>query len=80
MDEVILNVTSSKFLLTPDEAMSICNILNSASRIENTWIKGVDSDKSNVIKPPGFATWVAPVTAILQMEITANMKQMEDAK
>jgi len=80
MDEVILNVTSSKFLLTPEEAMSICNILNSASRIENTWIKGVDSDKSSVIKPPGFATWVAPVTAILQMELTQNMKLKEEEK
>ena len=80
MEEVILNVTSSKFLLTPDEAMSICNILNSASRIEHVWLKGVDTDKSNAIKPPGFATWVTPVTAILQMEITQNMKLKEQEK
>ena len=79
-DSVILHINSSKFLLTPEEAMSICNILNSASRIEHAWIKGVESDKSNVFKPPGFATWVTPMTAILQMEITANMKQMEDTK
>lgn len=80
MDEVILHINTSKFLLTPDEAMSICNTLNSASRIEHAWIKGVESDKSNVIKPPGFATWVTPMTAILQMEIAANMKQIEEAK
>jgi hypothetical protein len=66
--------------LTPDEAMTICNTLNSANRIEQTWIKGVDSDKNNVIKPPGFATFVTPMTAILQMEITANMKIQEAAK
>ena len=80
MDEVILHINTSKFLLTPEEAMSICNTLNSANRIEHVWIKGVESDKSNAIKPPGFATWVTPMTAIFQMEITANMKQIEDAK
>jgi len=79
-DSVILHINSTKFLLTPDEAMTICNTLNSASRIDHAWIKGVESDKSNVIKPPGFATWVTPMTAILQMEIAANMKQMEDTK
>ena len=80
MDEVILHINSSKFLLTPEEAMSICNTLNSASRIEHAWIKGVDSDKSNVMKPPGFATWVTPMTTILQMEITQNMKLKEQEK
>lgn len=79
-DNVILHINNSRFLLTLDEAMTICNTLNSANRIEQTWIKGVDSDKNNVIKPPGFATFVTPVTAILQMEITANMKIQEAAK
>ena len=31
-DSVILHINSTKFLLTPEEAMSICNTLNSASR------------------------------------------------
>jgi len=79
-DNVILHINSSKFLLTPEEAMSICNTLNSACRIEHAWIKGVESDKSNVIKPPGFATWVTPMTAILQMELAANMKTQEATK
>jgi len=79
-DSVILHISNTKFLLTPEEAMSICNTLNSASRIDHAWIKGVDSDKNNVIKPPGFATFVTPMTAILQMEITANMKIQEAAK
>ena len=80
MDEVILHINTSKFLLTPEEAMSICNTLNSASRIEHVWLKGVDTDKSNAIKPPGFATWVTPVTTILQMEITQNTKLKEQEK
>ena len=80
MDEVILHINTSKFLLTPEEAMSICNTLNSASRVEHVWLKGVDTDKSNAIKPPGFATWVTPVTAILQMEITQNTKLKEEEK
>ena len=79
-DSVILHINSSKFLLTPDEAMTICNTLNSANRIEHAWIKGVESDKSNVMKPPGFATWVTPMTTILQMEITQNTKLKEEEK
>lgn len=79
-DNVILHINNSKFLLTPNEAMTICNTLNSANRIEQTWMKGVDSDKNNVIKPPGFATFVTPMTTILQIEITANMKIQEAAK
>jgi len=43
-DNLILHINSSKFLLTPEEAMSICNTLNSASRIDHAWIKGVESD------------------------------------
>lgn len=80
MDEVILHITSSKFLLTPEEAMTICGMLNSASRIEHAWIKDVESDKSNVIKPPSFASWITPMTTILQMEITQNMKLKEQEK
>jgi hypothetical protein len=80
MDEVILHINTAKFLLTPEEAMTICNTLNSASRIESTWIKGVDSDKSHVIKSPSFASWVTPMTTIFQMEITQNMKLKEQEK
>ena len=79
-DNVILHITSSKFLLTPEEAMTICGTLNSASRIEHVWLKGVDTDKSNAIKPPSFASWVTPITAILQMEITQNTKLKEQEK
>ena len=80
MDEVILHIGTSKFLLTPEEAMSICNTLNSANRIDHVWLKGVDTDKSNAIKPPSFASWVTPMTAILQMEITQNTKLKEQEK
>ena len=79
-DNLILHIGNSKFLLTPQEALAICTTLNSANRIESSWMKGTDSDKSNVIKPPGFASWVTPMTAILQMEITANMKTLESSK
>jgi hypothetical protein len=79
-DNVILHIQASKFLLTPEEAMTICGTLNSASRIEHVWLKGVDTDKSNAIKPPSFASWVTPMTAILQMEITQNTKLKEQEK
>jgi len=79
-DNVILHIGEKKFLLTPEEAMNICNTLNSANRVENTWIKDTPSEKSNVIKPPGFSTWVTPMTVLLHMEITQNMTTLEEKK
>lgn len=79
-DNLILHIGAIKFLLTPEEALTICNTLNSANRVETIWIKGLDSEKSNVIKPPGFETWVTPMTTILHMEITQNMKTLEANK
>ena len=79
-DNVILHIGEKKFLLTPEEAMSVCNMLNSASRIERTWIKDVPSEKCSVIKPPDFTSFITPMTVLLHMEITQNMKTLEEKK
>jgi hypothetical protein len=76
-DNVILHIGGTKFLLTADEAMTVCNTLNSANRVEQAWIKDTPSEKSHVIKPPGFASYVTPMTTILHIEITQNMKTQE---
>jgi hypothetical protein len=76
-DNVILHIGEKKFLLTPEEAMSVCNMLNSASRVEQAWIKDTPSEKSHVIKPPGFTSFITPMTTILHIEITQNMKTQE---
>lgn len=79
-DNVILHIGSTRFLLTSEEAMAVCNTLNSASRIEQAWIKDIPSERSHVIKPPGFASYVTPMTTILRIEITQNMKTQGEAK
>jgi hypothetical protein len=79
-DSVILHIGDRKFLLTPEEAMTICNTLNSASRVERSWIKDVPSEKSNVIKPPDVSSYVTPMTVLLHIEITQNMKTLEEKK
>jgi hypothetical protein len=79
-DNVILHIGDKKFLLTAEEAMAVCNTLNSASRVERAWIKDVPSEKSNVIKPPDFSSYVTPMTVLLHIEITQNMKTLEEKK
>jgi hypothetical protein len=79
-DNVILHIGEKRFLLTQDEAMTICSTLNSASRIERAWIKDVISEKSNVIKPPDYSSFITPMTVLLHMEVTQNMKTLEDKR
>lgn len=78
MDEYILTVGNARFLLSLEECMEVAKMLNSASRVETTWIKDVPAERSHVRKPPSLsAAWVTPMTAILSMEIEANMKTTE---
>ena len=77
-DNVILHVGDRRFLLNVDEAMSICNTLNSASFIEKAWINNTPSDRSHVIKPPTHTAFVSPMTTIFQMELDSNMKALAE--
>ena len=58
-------------------ALNIAMTLNSSSTVERTWIKDVAHERTHVIKPPAMAAYVAPMTALLQIEIDANMKLTE---
>lgn len=77
-DNVILHVGDMRFLLSVDEAMSICNTLNSASFIDKAWMNNVPSDRSHVIKSPTHKAMVSPVTTIFQMELDSNMKALAE--
>lgn len=73
--EYILHVGDSKFLLSIQEAMDICKVLNSAMRVETGWFKDVPSDRRHIFSPPSFkAAFVTPVTAALRIEVESNMK------
>lgn len=81
MVEVMLMIGETKFLLALDEAMDVAKVLNSASVVERAWIKDVPSERSHIIKPPSYkAAAVIPMTALLQIEIDANMKLMGESK
>jgi hypothetical protein len=77
-DNVILHVGDMRFLLGVEEALGICNTLNSANSIEKAWFNGTPSDRSHVIKPPAHKAMVSPMTTIFQMELEQNTKALEE--
>lgn len=79
--DYILHIGDRKFLLSLREAVEIAGILNSATRIEEEWMKDVPNGQRHVFKPPAVAaSYVTPLTAHLRLEIGTNMKTLEDKK
>lgn len=79
--EYILHVGDRKFLLRLNEALEVAAILNSATRIEEEWLKDVPNGQRHVFKPPAVAaSYITPLTAHLRLEIATNMKTLEDKK
>jgi len=78
-NEVMLMIEGSrKYLLSRDEAMQIASVLNTARRVEQTWMKDIPSETSHVIKNPLVnSTYVVPIPITLKLEIQSNMKMME---
>lgn len=77
----ILHIGDRKFLLRLDEALEVAAILNSATRVEEDWIKDVPNGRRHVFKSPAIsAAFVTPMTAHLRLEIDTNMKALEDKK
>lgn len=76
--DYILHVGDNKFLLSIQEAMDICRVLNSATRVETGWFKDVPSDRRHIFAAPSFkAAFITPVTAALRIEVESNMKMQE---
>lgn len=80
-EEFILFVGDMKFLLGLNEAMQIASMLNSAQRISTEWLKDVPSGQNHVVRQPSIeSVTVAPMTAILRMELDTNQKLLEAKK
>lgn len=74
-DQVILVVgTSNKFLMRMDEAMEVCRILNSCSRITTKWASG--GNKDVIAEPADDSSCVVPLTALRQITLEQNMKEL----
>lgn len=74
-DHVILCIGDRKFILTPDEALSVANTLNGASRITSEWRSG--GSKLFYDKPQLDACYIVPINAPLQLELEANTNEKE---
>ena len=72
-DQVILVVESAKFLMTPEEAFQVAEVLNSCSRISHKWVGG--SNKEVIVEPSMDAAVVAPMTAYLIIKLAENAKE-----
>ena len=81
-DQVILFIGDQKFLLNINEALDISRTLCSASRITTAWLgSGHDGHNNTVIgEPDPKAATLAPMTAVMQLEIDANMKILAEKK
>jgi hypothetical protein len=79
-EQVILFIGDQKFLLNIDEALGISRTLCSASRITTTWMAGQDNKKAIMGDPDPKAATIAPMTGVMQLEIDANMKAIEEKK
>ena len=81
MDEqVLLCVESGKFLLTPDEALQVCHILNGANHITSTWSKSSGGSLPVVGKPNITAASIVPVTAHFRLTLETNQRTIEGDK
>ena len=74
-DHVILCIGDRKFVLTVDEAMSIANTLNGATRLNSDWRKG--GSQLFYDKPQLDAAYVVPISATLQFELETNTRERE---
>lgn len=74
-EEVILNVGSSRFLLSVSEAMEVAKVLNSCQTIGSKWLK--DGSVTCVQKPSNDVCFIAPMTGIFRMELDSNERAIE---
>jgi hypothetical protein len=74
-EEVILNVGSTKFLLSVSEAMEVAKVLNSCQTIGSKWLK--NGSVTCVQKPSNDVCFVTPMTGIFRMELDSNQREIE---
>jgi hypothetical protein len=74
-EEVILNIGSTRFLLSVSEAMEIAKVLNACQTIGSKWLK--DGSVTCVQKPSNDVCFIAPMTGIFRMELDASEKAIE---
>lgn len=77
-DTVVLHIGERRFLLTPEEAMQVCNLLCSSSRLSKEWISRENSSAWMITEPDLSSAYITPFTAHMQLECDANRKLKEN--
>lgn len=73
MDQVILIIGTSKFLISLEEALTVAKTLNACSQISSKWASG--GNKAVIADPQIDAAHIAPMTAHFQLTLEQNMKE-----
>lgn len=79
-NEVLLCIESNKFILSPEEAMQICHILNGANRIGSGWIRSESKSREVIAEPSITASCIVPITAHYRIMLDTNTKAHEASK
>lgn len=74
-DHVILCVGDKKFVMTPDEAFNIANVLNGCTCITTAYLAG--GSKCVYGKPELDAAYIVPLNGPLQLELETNTRERD---
>jgi len=79
-DDVLVHVGERRFIVTMEEAMQVCSILCSASRITREWSSAESKSVDMIAAPEMSSAYITPFTAILKLECEVNQKAKEAKK
>lgn len=79
-DQVVLHIGDRRFLVSPDEAFNICNILCGASRITREWISRENNSAWMVSEPDIQSAVITPFTTHMMLDCDANRRAKEESK
>ena len=79
-DQVLLCIEGGKFVLSPEEAMQICHVLNGANRITTAWVRSTSKSEEIIGEPSINAASIVPITAHYRIRLDANARQKDAEK
>lgn len=74
--EVILHVDEQKFVMSIEEALRVCETLNACTRIGREWSSPRAGNVMMFQSPDHKSAFITPITAVLRLELEANMKEV----
>jgi hypothetical protein len=78
--EVLLHIEGSQFVLSIEEAMSICEVLNASNQLGKEWSSVHGTNVTMFTKPHIKAASITPITALTRLEVEANEKAIAEQR